>query len=141
MSDDERPILHPHTSPADRAAVDAPTGPIWVDAPMAESWHRDAVAGLIAQHRDLKDWGMRVAETYGRSGTLEVTAVVWALMDAVAGVLAQQDEARARLSLVRDRADQWDDMARDHDEQGATTTALVYRAHAKLLRRALDGNL
>lgn len=50
---------------------------------------------------------------------------------------AERDEVEARLAAVRELPKQWDDMAGDHDNQGATNTAFVYRAHAKHVRRAL----
>lgn len=46
-------------------------------------------------------------------------------------------EARGRAEVaakIEALATQWDDMARDHDEQSATNTAVVYRAHARRLR-------
>lgn len=58
----------------------------WIDSPMLEPWHRDLIAGATAQHsQDLRGWAERIAETYSKSGTLEVTAVVWALLDALDG--------------------------------------------------------
>jgi hypothetical protein len=60
------------------------------------------------------------------------------LMRWVQDITAERDTLAAALDRVRALADQWGDMARDHDEQGASTTAIVYRAHARLIRRALD---
>ncbi len=68
------------------------------------------------------------AECYGTDAAALIVAAVNALPALVAAL-------RAVLEL----ADQWDDMARDHDDQGASNTAMVYRAHARLIRRALGG--
>jgi hypothetical protein len=60
--------------------------PRWIDGEMAEPWWRDLIAGITADHADdLTEWAERVATTYGRSGSLEVTALVWALLDRIDG--------------------------------------------------------
>ena len=52
---------------------------------MEEPWHRDLVGKVIGEHGDdLPQWAERVAHKYSRSGTLEVTAVIWALLDKLA---------------------------------------------------------
>lgn len=49
-----------------------------------------------------------------------------------------QADGELREEIAR-LAEQWEDMARDHDEQGFSSAAAIYRAHARHLRRALDG--
>lgn len=61
--------------------------PRWVDSEMQEPWHRDMLVGLTVHHSrtvdDLRRWAEGIARTYSKSGTLEVTACIWALLDAL----------------------------------------------------------
>jgi hypothetical protein len=51
---------------------------------MHEPWFRDLVCAVTAAGvNELPDWAERVAHSYSRSGSLEVTAVVWALLDEI----------------------------------------------------------
>lgn len=69
--------------------------PRWIDGEMSDPWWRDWVAGITAEHADdLEDWAERIAATYGREGTLEVTACVWALLDRIDHLIAADATAR-----------------------------------------------
>lgn len=52
-------------------------------ADMKEPWHRDLVLAIMTgsrERRELDDWAREVALVYSRTGTLEVTALVWSLL-------------------------------------------------------------
>jgi hypothetical protein len=61
--------------------------PRWATADMKEPWHRDLMVGLSVAHTqtpdDLRRWAERVAFAYSEWGSLEVTACVLALLDAL----------------------------------------------------------
>ncbi|MGY1669530.1 hypothetical protein [Geodermatophilus sp. SYSU D00710] len=149
-------ILHPHSSPADRAIVDgtSPQTSPGVTAPADEHGREEFVDGVrgwlraMIEHYDSGHWA--AVWDWPEQAEQLVTGPLTAwqptfkrkhdrLWAELARIRGQRDEADAALQQVRRLAGQWDDMARDHDEQGATTTAVVYRAHAQPLRRALDG--
>lgn len=63
-----------------------PFRPRWVDAEMQEPWHRDLLQTAATTHppaAHLQEWAERIAYTYSKAGTLEVTACVLALLDAL----------------------------------------------------------
>ena len=65
--------------------------PEWTTVPLAEPWHRDAIAGLISQTTSeygpgLNAWSMRIVDCYGRNGTLEVSACILALRAEIAAL-------------------------------------------------------
>lgn len=65
------------------------TNPEWTTVAMAEPWHRDRLSTAIdAFAGDLDHQSLRIVETYGRSGTLEVSAVVLALRAEIARLRA-----------------------------------------------------
>lgn len=73
-----------------RAAVDITT------AAMREPWHRDLIVGRTASHPDraaVVGWARGVAEVYSRSGSLEVTACIWALLNELDAALTDPGAA------------------------------------------------
>jgi hypothetical protein len=64
-------------------------------------------------------------------------ALIVAAVNALPELIAEVRWGRALREAVDGLAKQWAEMARDHDEQGASNTALVYGAHARHLRAAL----
>lgn len=50
-------------------------------ARMREPWQRDLIVGMLSDtRRPLPEWAELVAHHYSCSGSLEVTAVIWALL-------------------------------------------------------------
>lgn len=65
-----------------------------LDLPMREPWHRDAVmTAQAANADDVLGWAERIAAAYGKSGTLEVTAVVCSLIDLVHAAACEGHDA------------------------------------------------
>ncbi len=63
--------------------AEPPFRPSALTIEMAEPWARDWMLGCLADPttQDREGWARKVARHYGRSGTLEVTAVISALLD------------------------------------------------------------
>ena len=61
---------------------------------MRDPWHRDIVLGMLTDtRRDLTEWAESVAHAYSKSGTLEVTAVILALLDEIETLRATTEGA------------------------------------------------
>lgn len=111
--------------------------PRWIDGDMEQPWFRDLIAGSTAEHAaDLTGWAERIAHTYSRGGTLEVTAVVWALLDRIDALQADREAYAAQKA-----AEELRDAAEACDRIGVPAQAAVFRARAAALTPATEEKL
>jgi hypothetical protein len=110
------------TQPRDRATA--------LNIEMREPWHRDALLSWQANNLDALASARRIATAYGKSGTLEVTAAICALLDEVERLTDERDNSAECLrDVLLRRIQRWERRGKDLQDSSFRTNRLIGRIY------------